>query len=65
MTAKYAGGTAAKSVKYTLAAGASKTYKLTLSAKALKSLKRKSLLVSVKITTDGGTTVSKKLRLKK
>ena len=65
MTAKYAGGTAAKSVKYTLAAGARKTYKLTLSAKALKSLKRKSLLVSVKITTDGGTTVSKKLRLKK
>jgi hypothetical protein len=65
VTAKYAGGTAAKSVKYTLAAGARKTYKLTLSAKALKSLKRKSLLVSVKITTDGGTTVSKKLRLKK
>jgi hypothetical protein len=65
VTAKYAGGTAAKSVKYTLAAGASKTYKLTLSAKALKSLERKSLLVSVKITTDGGTTVSKKLRLKK
>jgi hypothetical protein len=65
VTAKYAGGTAAKSVKYTLAAGARKTYKLTLSAKALKSLKRKSLLISVKVTTDGGDTVSKKLRLKK
>jgi hypothetical protein len=65
VSAKYAGGTAAKSVKYTLAAGARKTYKLTLSAKALKSLKKKSLLVRVKVTTDGGTTVSKKLRLKK
>jgi hypothetical protein len=65
VTAKYAGGTAAKSLKYTLAAGARKTYKLTLSNKALKSLKKKSLLVNVKITTDGGATVTKKLRLKK
>ena len=65
MTAKYSGGTAAKSVKYSLAAGARKTYRLTLSKKALKSLERKSLLISVKITADGGTTVSKKLRLKK
>ena len=65
VTAKYAGGTAAKSVKYSLAAGARKTYKLTLSAKALKSLERKALVISVKITADGGKTVSKKLRLKK
>ena len=65
MTAKYAGGTAAKSVEYSLLAGARQTYRLTLSAKALKSLKKKSLLLSVRITADGGTTVSKKLRLKK
>jgi hypothetical protein len=65
VTAKYAGGTAARSVKYSLAAGARKTYKLTLSSKARKSLGRRSLLISVKITTDGGATVTKKLRLKK
>jgi hypothetical protein len=49
---------------FSLAAGARKTVKLTLSAKARKALKKKSLLVQVKITTDGGATVSKKLRLK-
>jgi hypothetical protein len=65
VTAKYAGGTAAKSVKYSLAAGGRQSYKLTLSSKALRSLKKKSLLVSVKITADGGNTVTKKLRLKK
>jgi hypothetical protein len=64
VTARYAGRTAAKILKYTLAAGARRTYKLTLSARALKTLERKSLLISVRVTTDGGTTVSKKLRLK-
>ena len=64
VTAKYAGGTAAKTLKYSLAAGARKTYKLTLSAKARRSLEKKSLLISVKITAEGGKTVSKKLRLK-
>ena len=65
VTAKYAGGTAAKRLKYSLLAGARQTYKLTLSAKALKSLEKRALVISVKITADGGTTVSKKLRLKK
>jgi hypothetical protein len=64
VSAKYAGGTAAKAVEYSLAAGASKTYKLTLSSKALKALKKKSLLLSVKVTAEGGMAVSKKLRLK-
>lgn len=64
VSAKYAGGTAAKAVKYSLAAGASKAYKLTLSSKALKALEKKSLLLSVKVTAEGGKAVSKKLRLK-
>jgi hypothetical protein len=64
VTLKYAGGTAAPKTAFSLAAGARKTVKLTLSAKARKALKKQSLLVQVKITTDGGATVSKKLRLK-
>jgi hypothetical protein len=61
---KYAGGLVTQNAKYSLAAGARKTLKLTLSAKARKALKKRSLFVAVKITTDGGKTVSKKLRLK-
>jgi hypothetical protein len=55
---------ATKTLAYSLAAGTRKTVRFTLSAKTLKSLKRKSLLVTVKVTTEGGQTVSRKLRLK-
>jgi hypothetical protein len=57
-------GKAAKKTSYSLAAGAKTTLKLTLTAATRKRLKRKSLLVTVKATTEGGKTVSKKLRLK-
>lgn len=65
VTATYGGGAAARRVSYSLAAGARKTVRLRLSAKALKSLKRTSVLVRVKVTTSGGKAVTKKLRLKK
>jgi hypothetical protein len=55
---------ATKKVAYSLAAGTRKTVKFTLSAGAVKSLKKKSLLVTVKLVNTGGKTVTKKLRLK-
>jgi hypothetical protein len=55
---------ATKKVSYSLAAGARKTVKFTLSSSAIKSLKKKSLLLQVRVTTTGGKTVTKKLRLK-
>lgn len=65
VTLEYAGGSVARKTNYSLAADARKTLKLSLTAAATRSLKRKkSLLVTVKITTDGGASVTKKLRLK-
>ncbi len=65
MTLKYAGGSLARKTTYSLAAGAKKTLKLNLTAAAKRAFKRKaSVLVQVKITTEGGKTVSKTLRLK-
>jgi hypothetical protein len=65
VTLKYAGGSVARKTTYSLAAGAKKTLKLSLTAAAKRALKRKgSLRVQVKVTTDGGKTVSKTLRLK-
>jgi hypothetical protein len=55
---------ATKKVSYSLAAGARKTVKFTLSNRTVKSLKKKSLLVTVKVANTGGKTVTKKLRLK-
>jgi len=65
VTLKYAGGTLARKTSFSLAAGGKLTLKPTLTAAARRSLQRKgSLLVQVKVTTTGGKTVSKKLRLK-
>ena len=55
---------ATKKVSYSLVAGARKTVKFSLSSKTVKALKKKSVLVTVKATSLGGNTVSKKLRLK-
>jgi hypothetical protein len=65
VTLKYSGGPLVRKTTYSLAPGAKKTLKLKLTASAKRALKRKrSLLVQVRITTDGGKTVSKKVRLK-
>ena len=55
---------ATKKIAYSLAAGSRRTVKLTLAAKTVKSLKKQSLLVTVKVTSEGGTATAKKLRLK-
>jgi hypothetical protein len=55
---------ATKKLAYSLAAGTSKTLKFTLSRATVKALKKKSRLVTVRVTNEGGQTVSKKLRLK-
>jgi hypothetical protein len=57
-------GSTAKKVPYSLAAGGRRTLTLTLTNRALATLEKKSLLVTVKITNQGGKTLSKKLRLK-
>lgn len=65
VTLKYASGTVTRATSYSLAAGERKTLQLSLTAAAKRSLERKgNLLVAVKVTTDGGKAVSKKLRLK-
>jgi hypothetical protein len=64
VTLKYSGASLARKTTFSLAAGAKKTLKLNLTAAARRALKRKrSLLVQVKVTTVGGKTVSKRLRL--
>jgi hypothetical protein len=55
---------ASRKIAYRLTAGTRKTIKFTLSKGAVKTLKKKSLLVTVKATNQGGMTLSKKLRLK-
>jgi hypothetical protein len=55
---------ATKKLRYSLAAGARKTVRFTLSRATVRALRKKSRLVTVKVTTEGGKTVSKKLRLK-
>ena len=55
---------ASRKLTYSLAAGARKTLTFTLSARTVKALKKKSRLVTVKVTGEGAKTVSKKLRLK-
>ena len=64
VTVKATGFTATRRATYSLRAGERKTVRLTLSAAARKRLKTRALKVTVSVTSTGGATVTKRLRLR-